>query len=46
MTTINKMKKKYFKYYKKLFIDNSSPSKKYQNTIRNNFLWNKINKNN
>lgn len=46
MTTINKMKKNYFKYYKKSFIDNSSPSKKYQNTIRNNCLWNKINKDN
>jgi len=46
MTTINKMKKNIFKYYKKSFIDNSSPSKQYQNTIRNNCLWNKINKNN
>ena len=46
MKTINKFKKNYFQYKKKSFIDNPSPSKIYQNTIRFNCLWNKENNRN
>lgn len=43
MKTIDKFKKNYFQYKKKSFIDNPSPSKIYQNTIRFNCIWNKEN---
>jgi hypothetical protein len=46
MKTIDKFKKNYFQYKKKSFIDNPSPSKIYQNTIRFNCLWNKENNRN
>ena len=43
MESINKIKTTCFQYKKKSFIDNNSPSKKYQNTMRLNFVWNKPN---
>ena len=46
MKTIDKFKKNYFQYKKKSFIDNPSPSKNYQNTIRFNCIWNKENNRN
>jgi len=46
MKTIDKFKKNYFQYKKKSFIDNPSPSKVYQNTIRFNCIWNKENNRN
>ena len=46
MKTIDKFKKNYFQYKKKSFIDDPSPSKIYQNTIRFNCIWNKENNRN
>lgn len=45
MKTIDKFKNNFLEYKKKSFIDNSSPTKSYQKTIRVNCVWNKENKN-